>query len=366
MASQAVLLLEDGTFFEGKAAGVATTAIGELCFNTGMTGYQELFSDPSYFGQILVNTHVHIGNYGAIAEEVESDKMQIAGLVCKDFNDNFSRQKDSFSLQKYFERYQKPVIYNIDTRSIVRYIRDRGVMNAILSTETSDIDQLRQQLLQAPSMQGLELASMVSTPQPYFFGNPAAQFKVAVLDFGVKRNMLRCLAENDCYVQVFPAKTTFKEMATWQPDGYFVSNGPGDPASMDYAVATVQNILAAEKPLFGICLGHQLLALANGCSTYKMHHGHRGINQPVLNLKTGRGEITSQNHGFVVDTASVEAQNEWVEITHRNLNDQSVEGISVRQKPAFSVQYHPEASPGTHDSRYLFQQFSQLMLQYKV
>jgi carbamoyl-phosphate synthase small subunit len=246
-------------------------------------------------------------------------------------------------------------ISDIDTRKLVRHIRSKGAMNAIISSEHSP-EQLKKELEKVPSMDGLELSSIVSTKQPYFMGQPNAPIKIAALDFGIKVNILRNLAARGCYIQVFPAKTTFKEMESWSPDGYFLSNGPGDPAVMEYAVKTVKEILNADKPTFGICLGHQLLALACGLTTYKMHHGHRGLNHPVKNLITGLGEMTSQNHGFAVSEKGLENNSE-VEVTHLHLNDNTIMGIRMKNKKAFSVQYHPEASPGPHDSTYLFDQF---------
>ncbi len=362
----AVLLLDDGTSFQGYGIGVQGTVVGEICFNTGMTGYQEIFTDPSYFGQILVMTQVHIGNYGALDEEMESDDIQIAGLVVRNFSDHFSRpllaeDKKPIALAAWFEERGLTGITGIDTRALVRHIRTRGAMNAIISSETTDLKALKKQLEVHPSMAGLELASRVSTAEPYFWGNEKARYRVAVVDFGVKRNILRCLAERDCYLQVFPANTPFREMESWEPDGYFLSNGPGDPAAMDYAVKLAREILEQDKPLFGICLGHQILGLAVDLPTYKMHHGHRGINQPVKNKLRQHAEITSQNHGFGVSPEAIRAQGERVEITHINLNDQTIEGFSIIGKSAFSVQFHPEASPGPHDSRYLFDEFVKLL-----
>jgi carbamoyl-phosphate synthase small subunit len=357
----AVLLLEDGMVFHGKAAGKTGTTTGEICFNTGMTGYQEVFTDPSYFGQILVATAAHIGNYGVKDGDVESSGIKIAGFVCKNFTyTQYSRSMADGSTQKYFENNNLVSIRGIDTRALVRHIRDKGAMNAIISSEIKDIEELAARLKEVPSMDGLELASKVTTKEPYFIGSPDAQFKVAVLDFGTKSNILRAFAQRNCHLKVFPATTSYAELKAWNPDGYFLSNGPGDPASMGYAVATVKEILADNRPLFGICLGHQLLALALDIPTYKMHNGHRGINHPVLNLVSGKCEVTSQNHGFGVSPIAVEANDE-IQITHRNLNDDTIEGIKVKGRRAFSVQYHPEAAPGPHDSRYLFDEFVDLM-----
>jgi carbamoyl-phosphate synthase small subunit len=354
---RALLLLEDGTIFYGKSVSDKEhTAFGEICFNTGMTGYQEIFTDPSYFGQIMVLTNAHIGNYGAANDEVESESIKIAGLVCKNFSYTYSRPHADESLEQFLERNETFAISDVDTRALVSHIREHGAQNAVISTRVDEVEALKVALNAVPSMAGLELSSKVSTKEPYFFGEPDAQYKVAVLDIGVKKNILRCLAERGAYLKVFPFNASFDEMSEWNPDGYFLSNGPGDPEPLFDAIATTQKILESEKPLFGICLGHQVLALANGVSTFKMHNGHRGINHPVLNLITQRGEITSQNHGFAVSKEEVEAH-EDLEITHSHLNDQTVAGIRVKSKPAFSVQYHPEASPGPHDSRYLFDEF---------
>lgn len=356
---KAYLLLEDGLLVEGKAIGKIGTSGGEICFNTGMTGYQEIYTDPSYYGQIIVNTTAHIGNYGAVDEEQESDKPKIAGLVVNDFAEEFSRKSAKESLQQYLEKRGVVGIADVDTRMLVRYIRSKGAMNAIISSELSP-DDLLKEIKKVPSMDGLELSSVVTTKEPYFVGDPKASFKVAVLDLGIKKSIVENLASRGCYCQVFPAKTSFKEMAAWEPHGYFISNGPGDPAVMDYAVETVKKALDSSKPLFGICLGHQLLARASGLSTYKMHHGHRGLNHPVKNLITGKGEMTSQNHGFAVSEKDVQ-KNPDVEVTHIHLNDNTIMGLRLKNKKAFSVQYHPEASPGPHDSRYLFDQFLELI-----
>ncbi|MFZ4262289.1 glutamine-hydrolyzing carbamoyl-phosphate synthase small subunit [Sphingobacterium sp. HJSM2_6] len=352
----AILVLEDGTVFHGKAAGKIGTTTGEICFNTGTTGYQEIFTDPSYFAQIMVTTNAHIGNYGIDGDDEESGKIQIAGLVCKNYNINYSRKMADQSIQMYFEEGNLVGISDIDTRSLVRHIRDKGAMNAIISSENLEIESLKAELAKVPSMAGLELSSKVSTTEPYYYGDESASTKIAVLDLGIKKNILRNFDARQVYAKVFPAKTSFAEMEQWNPDGYFISNGPGDPSAMDYAIETVKEILAADKPMFGICLGHQILALANDIRTRKMHNGHRGINHPVKNIIANKCEITSQNHGFGVVAEDIE-NSDVVEITHVNLNDNSIEGIRVKGKKAFSVQYHPESSPGPHDSRYLFDDF---------
>jgi carbamoyl-phosphate synthase small subunit len=353
---KALILLADGTIFYGKAVGREGSAFGEVCFNTGMTGYQEVFTDPSYFGQLMVTTNAHIGNYGVNNEEVESDSIKIAGLICKNFSYNFSREAADGSLEEFFEQNNLFAISDVDTRALVSYIRDNGAMNAVISTEVDNIEGLKQQLAEIPNMEGLELASKVSTKEPYYFGEENATYKIAALDIGIKRNILRNLAKRDAYIKVFPYDATFEDMEAWNPDGYFLSNGPGDPEPLEAAQLVAKKIIEKDLPLFGICLGHQVIALANGVSTYKMHNGHRGINHPVKNLKTGKGEITSQNHGFAVNREEAEANAE-LEVTHVHLNDHTVAGIAMKNKNCFSVQYHPEASPGPHDSMYLFDQF---------
>lgn len=352
----AILLLEDGKIFYGKAAGHTGTATGEICFNTGMTGYQEVFTDPSYFGQIVVTTNVHIGNYGVNDDEVESDSIKISGLVCKQFNDVPSRQRSNGSLKDYFLRDKIVAISDVDTRALVRYIRDKGAMNCIISSEIMDVEILKEQLSKVPSMAGLELSSKVSTKTPYFIGDPTAEYKIAVTDYGTKKNILRSLAERGCYLQVFPMKTSFEDMMKWKPDGFMITNGPGDPSAMKEEVTNIKKIINSGVPTFGICLGHQLIAEASGISTFKMHKGHRGINHPVKNLITGKCEITSQNHGFGVKAEDV-AKVKNIEITHINLNDNTVEGMRYTDKNVFSVQYHPEACAGPYDSRYLFDDF---------
>lgn len=358
---EALLVLQDGSVFKGLALGKIGTAGGEICFNTGMTGYQEIYTDPSYYGQVIVNTTSHIGNYGIqLRTEEESNGVKIRGMVCNFFSQIHSRHMADGSLQEYFERANIVGIHGVDTREIVRHIRNKGVMNCIISSEILDPAALMAELQRVPDMKGLELSSEVCTQEVYELGADDARFKVAVLDLGVKKSILSNLTDRGAYCKVFPAKTPIDELIAWNPDGFFISNGPGDPAAMPYAVETVKQALETEKPLFGICLGHQILSLASGISTYKMHNGHRGLNHPVKNLITGKCEVTSQNHGFAVKGDEVK-DHANVEITHVNLNDKTIEGIRRKDKPAFSVQYHPEASPGPHDSRYLFEEFVQML-----
>lgn len=353
---KAILLLADGTIFHGKSIGINGTTFGEVCFNTGMTGYQEIFTDPSYFGQIMVTTNPHIGNYGVKADEVESEKIMISGLVCKNFSFNHSRPNAESNLFDYFEKQNLICISDVDTRALVSYIRDNGAQNAVICTEDTPIDELKKLLSNVPDMKGLELASKVSASEPYYFGDENATYKIAALDLGIKRNILRNLAKRDCYIKVYPYDATFEELSSFHPDGYFLSNGPGDPEPLTKSIITAKNIISSGKPLFGICLGHQVIALANGISTYKMFNGHRGINHPVMNILSGRGEITSQNHGFAVSREELENHAD-LEITHYHLNDNTVAGMQMKSKSVFSVQYHPEASPGPHDSEYLFDEF---------
>ncbi|MCP4052991.1 glutamine-hydrolyzing carbamoyl-phosphate synthase small subunit [Mesoflavibacter zeaxanthinifaciens] len=353
---KALILLEDGTIFHGKAVGKEGTAFGEVCFNTGMTGYQEIFTDPSYYGQLMVTTNAHIGNYGVNDEEVESDSIKISGLICRNFSYDFSRVKADGSLEDFLNKHNLLAISDVDTRALVTYIRENGAMNAVISTEVDNVEGLKEQLSKVPSMNGLELASKVSTKEAYYVGDENAPIKIAALDIGIKKNILRNLATRGAYIKVFPFDSTFKDMSDWNPDGYFLSNGPGDPEPLKGAIEVAKQIIDKNLPLFGICLGHQVIALANGISTYKMHHGHRGINHPIMNLETGKGEITSQNHGFAVNREEAEAHPD-LEITHVHLNDNTVAGLKMKSKNVFSVQYHPEASPGPNDSTYLFDQF---------
>ncbi|MFT4801915.1 MAG: carbamoyl-phosphate synthase small subunit [Flavobacteriaceae bacterium] len=353
----ALILLADGTKFFGKAVGGKEgTAFGEACFNTGMTGYQEIFTDPSYFGQLMVTTNAHIGNYGVAENEIESDSIKISGLICRNFSYHYSRDRANDSLEAFLDKNNIIAISDVDTRALVAYIRDNGAMNAVITTDVENIDALKKQLAEIPNMKGMELASKVSTKEPYYFGDENATYKIAALDIGIKKNILRNLSQRDCYIKVYPYDATLEELNSFNPDGYFLSNGPGDPEPLTQTIKTAQGAIETGKPIFGICLGHQVLALANGISTYKMHNGHRGINHPIKNLQTGKGEITSQNHGFAINREETENNSE-IEITHVHLNDHTVAGIKMKNKPVFSVQYHPEASPGPHDSSYLFDEF---------
>ncbi len=353
---KAILLLEDGTTFEGKAIGKEGTYSGEIAFNTGMTGYQEIFTDPSYYEQILIMTTSHIGNYGTIAKEVESDSIKIAGLIVKKFSDTHSRAGEVISLNDLLIENNRGGISDIDTRALVRHVRSKGAMNAIISSEITEIEELKKELAKTPSMDGLELSSKVSTKEPFSVGDENSTIKVALLDYGVKKNIVRCLADRGCYVKVFPYNTSATEILNFNPDGIMLSNGPGDPSAMPNEIATVKELATKDIPMFGICLGHQILALSQGLSTYKMHNGHRGVNHPVKNLATGKGEITSQNHGFVVNKEEALA-NDTIEMTHIHLNDDTLAGMKLKGKKIFSVQYHPESSPGPNDSRYLFDEF---------
>ncbi|MBP5995536.1 MAG: glutamine-hydrolyzing carbamoyl-phosphate synthase small subunit [Crocinitomicaceae bacterium] len=360
----AILVLEDGTVFEGIAIGKIGTTGGEIAFNTGMTGYQEVFTDPSYVGQLLIMTTAHIGNYGVHENEIESDSIKIAGLVTKKFSNGYSRSSANESLQELMEKNGTVGISDIDTRALVRHIRNKGAMNAIISSEEMDINILKQKLTEVPSMEGLELSSSVSTKEAFEVKPENPTNRVSLIDFGVKKNIIRCLVDRGCHVKVFPLNSTKEEMDAFQPDGYMLSNGPGDPSVMTNSITLVKELADSGKPVFGICLGHQILGLSQGLQTEKMFNGHRGINHPIKNLKTGKGEITSQNHGFVISKESIEAQDK-VKVTHVHLNDHTIAGIELDGKPVFSVQYHPEASAGPHDSRYLFDQFIDNMNQFK-
>jgi len=352
----AILLLNDGKKFEGKKLGHLGETIGEVCFNTGMTGYQEILTDPSYCSQIVTMTSPHIGNYGINKEDVESNKIQVSGFVIKEESIVPSNWRSTSSLDEYLKKNKIVGIQDIDTRSLTRHIRDQGAMNGIISSVDNDLVNLSNKLKKAPSMNGLDLAKTVSTKKVYKWSQ-TGKFKVAAIDYGIKHNILNILKDNNCEVTVFPAQTSAKEILDFNPDGIFLSNGPGDPSAVTYGIEMVKSLLGS-KPIFGICLGHQILSLALGAKTFKLKFGHRGINHPVKNLETKVVEITSQNHGFAVDLNSLP---ENVVATHINLNDNTNEGIECKEFKAFSVQHHPESSPGPHDSRYLFDKFIKLM-----
>ncbi len=352
----AVLVLEDGTVFHGSACGDVGTTTGEIAFNTAMTGYQEVFTDPSYYGQVLVMATAHIGNYGVHKDEIESESCKVSGIIIKKFSDVASRVGSLGTLQDYLVRDKVVGICDIDTRALVRHIRQAGAMNCIISSDNLDIDALKAKLSTVPSMDGLELSSYVATKEAFEWSTPGAAFKVAVIDLGVKKNILRCLQERGCDLRVFPMSANKADILAYKPDGVMFSNGPGDPSVMTSTIQLFKEIIETGIPCFGICLGHQIIGLSQGLKTIKMFNGHRGINHPIKNLITGKAEITSQNHGFVISPESVEA-NPNIEVTHIHLNDNTIAGIRLKNKPVFSVQYHPEASAGPHDSRYLFDQF---------
>ena len=353
---EALLLLNDGRIFKGTVFGAIGDAIGEVCFNTGMTGYQEILTDPSYAKQMVAMTAPHIGNYGVNTEDVESEKIQVSGFIIKEESFVPSNWRSEISLAEYLKKQNVVGIKNIDTRALTKHLRDNGAMNGIISSRIHELDDLASKLNEAPSMEGLDLAKIVSTNTIYQWSEKG-KYKIAAIDFGIKKNILRLLESFDCRVTVFPAETNAQEILSHDPDGIFLSNGPGDPAAVEYGIVTIKKLLGA-KPIFGICLGHQLLALALGAKTFKLKFGHRGINHPVKNIKLGTIEITSQNHGFAVDLDSLPKN---IVSTHINLNDNTSAGIECINYPAFSVQYHPESSPGPHDSRYLFKKFIGMM-----
>jgi carbamoyl-phosphate synthase small subunit len=379
--ARAILALEDGRVFKGRAAGARTRRGGEVVFNTSITGYQEVFTDPSYSGQIVCLTYPHIGNVGTNLDDEESAKPYIEGLVVREFSALASNWRSKESAQDYLERHRVPVIWDIDTRALVRHLRDVGALRGVVATDGTPVEQLVAEARALPTMAGLELASRVTSPKQYDWkrgsielggsGAPVevksqagstsegkSRHKVVAYDFGIKQNILRLLVDHGCDVTVVPAQTSGEDVLALKPDGVFLSNGPGDPEPIGYAVANIQKMLG-RVPIFGICLGHQLCGLALGGRTFKLKFGHHGSNHPVQNLRTGKVEITSQNHGFCVDPDSLPASD--VEITHVNLNDHTNEGMRHRSLPLFSVQYHPEASPGPHDARYLFDDFISLM-----
>ena len=355
-SSSAILLLADGRIFEGKSFGYQGETTGEVCFNTGMTGYQEILTDPSYCKQIVTMTSPHIGNYGINEEDIESENIQVAGFVVKEETMTPSNWRSTQSLGEYLKENKIVGIKEIDTRSLTRHIRDKGAMNGIISSNDLDIQSLDKKLKKFPDMNGLDLAKVVTTQKKYKWPGKG-RYKVAVIDFGIKKNILRLLSDAGCELTVFPASIKAEDILSLEPDGVFLSNGPGDPLAVTYGIETVKKLLG-KVPLFGICLGHQILALALGASTFKLKFGHRGINHPVRNNEKNTVEITSQNHGFAVDLDSLPPN---VISTHINLNDNTSGGIRCTDIPAFSVQYHPESSPGPHDSRYLFNQFIEMM-----
>ena len=363
-SSPAVLVLEDGTIFHGKSAGIIGKTTGEIAFNTGMYGYQEIFTDPSYYGQIVVMATAHIGNYGVKDSEVESNGINVAGIVSKKFSEVHSRVAANGLLQDYLVNDNKVGICDVDTRSLVRHIRQKGAMNAIIASDGSKEADLLEEVKKIPSMAGLELSSKVSTKEKYTVEADKSIAKVALLDLGVKTNIVRCLTERGCDVTVYPLQTPASEMLSSHPDGIMLSNGPGDPSAMEDTIEQVKQLVDSGVPVFGICLGHQVIALSQGLTTQKMFNGHRGVNHPVKNLLTGKCEVTSQNHGFVVNYKDAEDHKD-IEVTHVHLNDKSLAGIQLKNKSVFSVQFHPEASAGPHDSRYLFDQFIQNIMQAK-
>lgn len=352
------LLLANGAAFRGIAFGAIGETAGEVCFNTGMTGYQEVLTDPSYAGQLVTMTYPHIGNTGVNPEDVESGRIQVAGFIVRDGVTTPSNWRMTVPLEDYLVANGIVGIQGIDTRMLTRMIRSEGAMNGIISSEGTDLEGLRERLKAVPAMTGLDLASRVTTDRPYAWGDGEGKYRVVAYDFGIKWNILRILEGRDCAVTVMPAHTPAGEVLAMKPDGVFLSNGPGDPAPVKPAIAAVKELLGA-VPVFGICLGHQILALALGAKTYKLKFGHRGTNHPVKNLETGKVEVTSQNHGFAVEADSLDES--VARVTHINLNDNTVEGLRCLKIPAYSVQYHPEASPGPHDARYLFDEFIRLM-----
>ncbi len=353
---KAIIALSDGTIEHGFAIGKKGTTGGELCFNTSMMGYQEIFTDPSYYGQLMMMTYPHIGNYGTMSRDDEARRVMVAGLITRSFSWEHSNPQADGNLQAYLERHEVVGISGVDTRRLVRHIRSKGVMNAVISSEELEEEKLVQMAKEWDDMKGLELATKVTRTEPQTVHSDGP-FKVAAFDYGIKQNIINNLVDRGCTLRIFPADGDFREeLESWEPDGFFFSNGPGDPdATATYALDAVNYAKESGKPIFGICLGHQLMALSEGIPTKKMFVGHRGANHPVKNLNNGLVEITTQNHGFAVDEDQLDESK--VEITHINLNDDTIEGLRFKNFPGFSVQYHPEASPGPHDSDYLFDRF---------
>jgi carbamoyl-phosphate synthase small subunit len=373
---KAILLLEDGTLFRGISFGAEGESIGEVVFNTSMTGYQEILTDPSYYGQIVTMTYPQIGNYGVNEEDVESSKVHVSGFVVREYFDDYSNFRAKSSISSYLKKNSVTGISEIDTRMLTKRIRLSGAMKGIISTETDDIKNLGNKLKNHPDMAGSDLVKYVTCKSSYIYKEDSAHnenntsgadpaYKIAVLDFGIKFNILRCLDSAGFKLHVMPAATDVKKILAFNPDGVFLSNGPGDPAAVKYAVKTISEILG-RIPIFGICLGHQLMAIALGAKTYKLKFGHHGGNQPVKNLENGRVEITTQNHGFSVDADSLKSiKKSSFKITHRNLNDSTIEGLKYPEIFAYSVQHHPEAAPGPYDSRYIFNNFKQYIEGFK-
>ena len=354
----AKLVLADGTVARGVALGQRGLTGGELCFNTSMTGYQEIMTDPSYYGQLMMMTQPHIGNYGASAEDMEADTPMVAGFIVRDYPRRHANTQADETLEAFMRRHDLVGIAGVDTRALVRHVRDKGVMNAVISSETLEEETLLKKARDWPSMAGRELASEVRTEVPYTFCEGPGP-RISVYDFGVKQNILRSFRRRGCTVKVVPGDTDLSEVLAWDPDGLFFSNGPGDPRPMSDAIETVGEAIDTGLPIFGICLGHQLMSLAEGIGVYKMHVGHRGANHPVKNLDTGQVEVTTQNHGFAVDPESIAP--ETARVTHVNLNDDTIEGLEFKSFAGMSLQYHPEASPGPHDSHYHFDRFMELV-----
>ena len=358
--TKAVLYLENGAYFEGAAFGAVGERLGEVVFNTSMTGYQEILTDPSYAGQIVVMTQPEIGNYGINAEDTESRQPFVRGFVVRECSQIFSNWRAESSLNDYLLEHQICGIAGLDTRALVRLIREVGAMRGVISSVESSVDDLRRKVLSHPTMAGSDFVKEVTTDHMQRWQGRESSFKVVAMDFGIKTNILRSLAKRGCDVTVVPASTSAEEILDMNPEGIFLSNGPGDPEPLNYVVKNVRKLIG-QKPIFGICLGHQIIGLALGGKTFKLKFGHRGANHPVKNLLTSRVEITSQNHGFAVDPDTLSDVD--VIQTHVNLNDQTMEGLRHRSLPLFSVQYHPEASPGPHDSYYLFDDFVAMMHQ---